>query len=141
MVIVIVASGGLLAFAYAFNEVCDAQLGRSQGIHPDSAAVNRSVFYSIVPFAGGMILLTHFSQTVLALGLLFSLLWTAYSYPIPRLKAIPIVSTLVNGIGFPLLFLIGFASARTPSFESLLFYCLLVLLEIPAQLIHEACTG
>jgi 4-hydroxybenzoate polyprenyltransferase len=139
-VMIAVASAGLLAHAYSFNEVFDSELENSCGIKKNLPGNKRSsVILSIIPMFGGLILLSQFSHTVLALGLLFSLLWTMYSYPIPRLKAVPFVSTLVNGIAFPLLFLIGFASVNTPSLGSALFFLALVLLEIPAQLIHETC--
>jgi 4-hydroxybenzoate polyprenyltransferase len=140
-VMIVAASAGLLAYAYSFNEVFDRELERLHCIRQNSAVSDDSThaLFPAVPLLGSLVLLLQFSWAVLVLGVLFSLLWTTYSYPIPRLKAIPVVGTLVNGIGFPLLFLIGFAAVRAPSFGCLWFFLALVLLGIPAQLIHEVC--
>jgi 4-hydroxybenzoate polyprenyltransferase len=139
IVIIVLGSAGLLAHAYSFNDVFDSELEASCGIKKLSSNKRRSVILSISPLLGGLLLLSQLSLTVFALGVLFSILWIMYSYPTPRLKAVPFVSTLVNGIAFPLLFLIGFASVNIPSVGCVLFFFTLVLLGMPAQLIHEIC--
>jgi len=141
--LLVIASAGLLAYAYSLNDISDRELGRQYGISPKSLSTfgskNIELSISIMPLLGSLILLAWFPFLVLALAILFAVLWTAYSFRYPRLKAVPGVCTLINGVGFPLLFLMGFASVRLPNAASALLFVTLVLLQIPAQLIHELC--
>jgi 4-hydroxybenzoate polyprenyltransferase len=135
------ASAALLAYAYSFNDVFDHQIEiPSSNRQPQANGRKaRSVVASLCPLALGIILLAQFSSTALFLGVLFSLLWAAYSYPMPRLRAIPVICTIVNGVGFPILFLIGLQSENVDPLGSAFFFSMLVFLEIPAQLVHEIC--
>jgi 4-hydroxybenzoate polyprenyltransferase len=96
----------------------------------------RGLLLSFFPAAVALMLVAWSMETAL-LGLLVLLVWALYSFPQPRLKAIPILCTITNGVGFSLFFLMGFAAVAHLSVTSLLFFCALVLLEIPGQLVHE----
>jgi 4-hydroxybenzoate polyprenyltransferase len=140
-IMILASSAGLLAYAYSLNDSYDRELEYSHcndEISGRGSNTSRALFV-IIPLVGSLILLSQFSIVLLAFGILFSMLWTMYSYPVPKLKAIPVVCTVVNGVGFPVLFLIGFAATAAPNLECTLIFLALVLLEIPAQLIHEIC--
>jgi 4-hydroxybenzoate polyprenyltransferase len=139
-ILIIAASAALLAYAYSFNDVFDRQYELPYGAHIRVNRIKtRDVLASVCPLMLGVIMLAQFSSTVLELGVLFSLLWFCYSYPRPRLRAVPIFCTAVNGVGFPILFLMGFQTVNADLFGAVFLFFALVLLEIPAQLIHEIC--
>jgi 4-hydroxybenzoate polyprenyltransferase len=138
---ILMASAGLLAYAYSLNEFYDQELEHSHR-NGQVSGTGRNTTHSlfpVIPLLASLILLSQFSIVLFAIGVLFSILWTMYSHPVLRLKAIPIVCTMVNGIGFPVLFLMGFVAGAAPTIECILIFVTLVLLEIPAQLIHEIC--
>lgn len=138
-IMITVASAGLLGYAYSFNDLHDRELADSHHENRDSATEHKTSYalFPALPLLGSLVLLSRLSLTLVVLGVSFSILWTMYSYPVPRLKAVPGVCTAVNGVGFPVLFLMGFVAGATPNLECILIFCALVLLEIPAQLIHE----
>ncbi len=140
ILIVTAGSAGVLGYAYSFNDIFDRDLQSSHVNPQNSKGSNRTklLLLSVLPMLGSLILFSQSSPTVLVLSVLSFFLWTFYSYPIPRLRAIPMVCTFVNGVGLSALFLIGFAAVRPTSAGALLFFLALVLLMIPAQLIHEA---
>ena len=133
-----IASSLLLAFAYSFNVLYDSEVESS--MLPSHNATTpgrlRGLLLSLAPAAVGLALVVRSSEAFF-MGLLFVVLWGLYSGPVLRLKAVPLLCTISNGVGFSLLFLIGLAMVATFSTSSILFFSLLVLLEIPAQLIHE----
>jgi 4-hydroxybenzoate polyprenyltransferase len=135
---VVVASSLLLAFAYSFNVLCDSELESSVRLSRKVMISDhsRGLLLSFFPAAVALTLVAWSMETVL-LGFLVLLVWSFYSFPQPRLKAIPILCTITNGVGFSLFFLMGVAAVAHLSTASLLFFCALVLLEIPGQLIHE----
>ena len=110
----------LLAYAYSFNDFCD------EGEKP----------YFIFPLALTILMLPflNFSQLILTLFSLF--IATAYSARPLRLKAKPFLSSLCNGIGFSILFLLGY-SVRTVDSTALLFFLLFFSFNMVAQFIHE----
>jgi 4-hydroxybenzoate polyprenyltransferase len=135
------ASAALLAYAYSFNDIYDKELeySRRGSLFLRARIRTKRALFPVIPLLVSLVLLSMFSLHVVILGVSFAILWAMYSYPVPRLKAIPGVCTVVNGVGFPVLFLMGFAVEAPPNLESMLIFCMLVLLEIPAQLIHEVC--
>jgi 4-hydroxybenzoate polyprenyltransferase len=110
----------LLAYAYSFNDFCD------EGKKP----------YFIFPLVLSILLLPllNFSQFILTVSFLFIV--TAYSARPLRLKAKPFLSSLCNGIGFSMLFLLGY-SVRTVDSITLLFFLLFFSFNMIAQFIHE----
>ncbi len=135
---VVVASSLLLAFAYSFNVLCDSEVESSVRLSRKAMISHhsRGLLLSFFPAAVALTLVAWSMETIL-LGLLVLLVWALYSFPPPRLKAIPVLCTITNGVGFSLLFLMGFAAVARLTSAALLFFCALVLLEIPGQLIHE----
>jgi 4-hydroxybenzoate polyprenyltransferase len=138
MLQVLIASSLFLAFAYSFNVLFDSELEALATPSHDVVVTRRPrrLLLSLSTAVAGLALLVPFLSSFL-LGLVFVFIWALYSYPVSKLKAVPILCTIINGVGFSILFLIGFASVRPLSGSSALFFGLLVLLEIPAQLIHE----
>jgi 4-hydroxybenzoate polyprenyltransferase len=110
----------LLAYAYSFNDFCD----------------EREKPYYIFPLALTILMLPflNFSQFILALFFLFIV--TAYSGRSVRLKSKPFLSSLCNGIGFSILFLLGY-SVRAVDFIALLFFLLFFSFNMVSQFIHE----
>jgi 4-hydroxybenzoate polyprenyltransferase len=135
---VLIASSLLLAFAYSFNLLCDSELESSVKLSR-KADLSRHPLQLLLSFLPGAIALTliAWSMETFLLGIVFLLVWALYSCPGPRLKAIPVLCTIANGAGFSILFLIGFAAVTRLSPASLSLFCILVLLEMPGQLIHE----
>jgi 4-hydroxybenzoate polyprenyltransferase len=135
---VLIASSLLLAFAYSFNLLCDSELESSVRLSRKAKLSHhpRELLLSFLPAVLALSLVAWSAETVL-LAIIFLLVWTLYSCPGPRLKAIPVLCTVTNGLGFSILFLMGFAAVTHLSPASLMFFCILVLLEIPGQLIHE----
>jgi 4-hydroxybenzoate polyprenyltransferase len=140
-IMILAASAGLLGYAYSLNEFYDQELERSHrnGQVSGTGRNTSHALFLALPLLGSFILLLQLSVVHFAIGVLFSILWTMYSCPVLRLKAFPVVCTMVNGVGFPVLFLMGFVAAAAPTLECILIFVTLVLLEIPAQLIHEIC--
>jgi len=135
---VVVSSSLLLAFAYSFNVLCDSELESSVRLSREVRISHhsRGLLLSFFPAAVALLLVSWSKETVL-LGFLVLVLWALYSSPHPRLKAIPVLCTITNGVGFSLLFLMGYTAVAPLSAPALFFFCALVLLEIPGQLIHE----
>jgi 4-hydroxybenzoate polyprenyltransferase len=109
-----------LAYIFSINDYFDKNLKQKYFILP--------LFFLIPLFP----ILNNLQKIIL---LIFSFLFTLYSTKPPRLKSIPIIGTLLNGIGFSLLFLFGYW--YIPINFPLLFFLLLIVLNCTAQLIHE----
>jgi 4-hydroxybenzoate polyprenyltransferase len=91
---VVVASSLLLAFAYSFNVLCDSELESSVRLSRKAVISDhpRGLLLSFFPAAVALMLVAWSMETAL-LGLLVLLVWALYSFPQPRLKAIPILCT------------------------------------------------
>jgi 4-hydroxybenzoate polyprenyltransferase len=111
-------SSGLLAYAFSFNDYCDIK--------------NRKRYF-LAPLFLSFLLLPLFEVSQIILTLVFIVIVTIYSAEPFRLKKIPFISSLCNGIGFFILFFIGYNKIGL----GLLFGVLLFTLQIPSQLIHE----
>jgi 4-hydroxybenzoate polyprenyltransferase len=111
-------SSGLLAYAFSFNDYCDIK--------------NRKKYFLIPPFLS-FLLLPLFKISQMILTLVFIVIVTIYSAEPFRLKKIPFISSLCNGIGFLILFLIGYNKVGL----GLFFGVLLFTLQMPSQFIHE----
>jgi 4-hydroxybenzoate polyprenyltransferase len=110
----------LLAYAYSFNDFCD----------------ERKKPYFIFPLALTILMLPFLNFSQLILALLFLFIVTVYSGRPLRLKAKPFLSSLCNGIGFSILFLLGY-SVKTLDSVALLFFLLFFSFNMIAQFVHE----
>lgn len=124
LIAVLAGTALCLAYAYSLNEVMDRRLPASKLIFP-AATLPLLVLCCL--------LLTGHRRWALVIAVV---LWTLYSLPPIRLKALPVICTLINGVGFPLLYVVGL---RRLEGRVLLFATVLVCLMVAAQLIHELC--
>jgi len=122
LALVLVATALSLAYAFSLNEVFDLNLPRAKLLYP---------LATLPPLALALWPLHGHRRHVLVAA---TLIWTAYSAPVPRIKSIPVLNTLANGVGFALFYLAG---SRTIGARPALFAASLACLVIGAQLIHE----
>jgi hypothetical protein len=123
LLIKIVISGLLLAFAFSWNEFFDRKFSKKR------------VFFPLTPLFLILLLVKFLNPATKILTLLFFLVALLYSLPPIRLKSYPFIGTFCNAFGFSLLFLIG-----VDNFENqivLPLYLGLFSLLCVAQLIHE----
>jgi 4-hydroxybenzoate polyprenyltransferase len=91
----------------------------------------------ILPLIFAILMLPFFNTIQIILSLIFLIIVTAYSaYPL-RLKAKPFISTLCNGFGFTILFLLGYFVTLSLNLDGVLFTLLFFSFNTVAQLIHE----
>ncbi len=111
----------LLATAYSLNEIFDRKLCKK---------------YVLIPLSLGILALTISNLTSFKIFEVVLLLLIAITYSIPplRLENVPLVCTLLNGIGFALLFSLGLTHV---TFESILLVFFVFLNAIGFQLVHE----
>lgn len=109
----------LLSYAYSFNDYYDKH--------------EKKKFF-ILPLIFSFLFLSLFNIFQIIISLIFLIIVTFYSLHPFRWKAKPFISSLCNGIGFTLLFWLGYS---TFDFIGLLFSLLLFSLEMVAQFIHE----
>jgi 4-hydroxybenzoate polyprenyltransferase len=114
------AAAGVLGHGFAYNTQRDQRLTSGAGWYLGPLILALGTL-PLLPWLGRLAVLA-----LLALSLL-------YSGP-PRLKRLPLLSTLLNALGFPLLLLLG---AARPTAAHLLLLGLLVPWIIAVQLIHE----
>ena len=124
LVPVLASTALCLAYAYSLNDVMDRHLPRRRLAYPAA---------TLPLLAVCAVLLTGHRRWVLLAAVAT---WTLYSSPPVRLKSVPIIGTLTNGIGFPLFYLLGL---RQLEGRALLFAGMLGCLLVAAQLIHELC--
>jgi len=110
----------LLAYAYSLNDYYDKKTKK----------------YFILPLVLSLLFLTFLNFIQIILSLLFLIIFTLYSAKPIRFKSLPFVCTILNGIGFILLFFIGYFKTTLIS-NNIFFFLPLFTLEIVAQLIHE----
>jgi len=130
-----------LAYLYSVNSCFDIETDRETG-------VDNLISQGAISFRQGCLL----SAFPLMMAVLFSLLvatgtfpfllialaiGTAYSAPPIRLKAVPVLCTIVNGATLSLLFLVGYTSFSALTLGALQLFIYLCLLEMPSQLVHE----
>lgn len=120
LVLALLAGAGLLSAAYAHND------------HHDLGRQTHRLWYLLplflaVPLAGLL------SPAARVGGLLFVVTAALYSGP-PRLKAVPLVGTLLNALGFPMLCLLGVAEMNRAAWS---LVGLTGLWMASAQLVHE----
>lgn len=113
-------SAFILSFAYSLNEYYDKNKGKFK-------------FFPYFPLFLSFFFLSGLTLTQILSYLFFIIIFYFYSAP-PRLKGVPFLGSFLNGIGFSLLFLLGYG--RLDLFACF-FSLLLFSLEMPAQLIHE----
>ena len=121
LVLALLAGAGLLSAAYAHNDHHD--LGR--GTHR---------LWHLLPLLAAAPLVVMLSPAARVGALLFVVTAALYSGP-PRLKAVPLVGTLLNALGFPMLCLLGVAEMNRAAWS---LVGLTGLWMASAQLVHEA---
>jgi len=122
LALVLVSTALSLAYAYSLNDVVDLGLPRRKLLYP---------LAMLPPLALTLWRLGGHRRWVFVAA---ALTWTAYSLPVPRIKSVPMLNTLTNGVGFSLFYLAG---ARVLGVRPVLFAASLACLVIGAQLIHE----
>jgi 4-hydroxybenzoate polyprenyltransferase len=112
----------LLAYAFSFNNFYDKREKRK---------------FFILPLILSFLFLPLFNIFQIIISLIFLIIVTFYSLHPFRWKAKPFISSLYNGFGFTLIFLLGYFV--TPTFEigGLLFSVLFFCFNMVAQFIHE----
>jgi 4-hydroxybenzoate polyprenyltransferase len=111
------SASSLLAYAFSLNDYYDGDLERKIFLFP------------LLCYLAGLPLLNWVQMII---SLIFLFIFTAYSHPSTRLKGKPLFSTFANSVSFSLLFLLGSSFANSP-----FIFLTLVLLNTPAQLLHE----
>lgn len=110
----------LLAYSFSFNDFCDE--GKKA--------------YFIFPLILSILFLPLLNFSQIFLTVFFLLIVTIYSAKQVRLKAKPFFSSLCNGVGFSILFLLGY-STKAFDFVVFLLFLLFFSFNIVAQFIHE----
>jgi len=111
----------LLGYAYSLNDFYDRKTTGK---------------YFLIPLLLSLILLLTLNFLQILVAVTFLVIVTIYSAEPFRLKKVPIVVTLLNGVGFSLLFLLGYWSQPSSAFPTE-FFIILLFLNLSAQLIHE----
>ncbi len=122
LILSFLASFFLGCFSFSLNEVRDRNLPSSY---------HKYIILPLIPLFLILLFLDPF-RIIIILTLVF--LAFVYSSPPFSLKKIPVVGTLINAIGFPLLIFLG---AGKVGRDTPLLYLLYFFLSLPAQLIHE----
>jgi 4-hydroxybenzoate polyprenyltransferase len=111
----------MLAFAYSFNDYFDKKLKNKTFILP------LLLSFVFLPFLNNFQLIFYF---------LFIFIFVLYSWPVTYLEGRPFFSTILNSVGFLLIFFLPFRNIgkflELSNFSLLLFF-----LNSAAQIIHE----
>lgn len=110
----------MLSYAFSFNDFWD----------------KKRKAYFIFPLFLSFLLFSLFNTIQIVLASIFLLIVTLYSYKPLKLKAKPFFSSFCNGIGFSLLFLLGY-SVRNLDQRSVIFFFFFFSLNMVAQFLHE----
>jgi 4-hydroxybenzoate polyprenyltransferase len=113
-------SAFLLAYAFSFNDFCD----------------KRKKAYFILPLFLSILFFPLLNITQIILSSIFLLIVIFYSAKPLRLKAKPFFSSLCNGVGFSIIFLLGY-SVISFDVYGFIFSLFLFCFNMIAQLIHE----
>ncbi|MDI6826390.1 MAG: UbiA prenyltransferase family protein [Candidatus Aenigmarchaeota archaeon] len=120
LLILLLAGSFMLAYAYSFNDFWD----------------KRKKAYFVLPLVLSILIIPFLNQTQILLALIFLFIVTIYSAKPIRLKAKPFLSSFCNGIGFSVLFLLGY-SVKSLDFRGFIFFLLFFCFNMVAQFIHE----
>jgi 4-hydroxybenzoate polyprenyltransferase len=115
-------AGFLLAYAYSLNDFYDKKM---------------KIRFFLFPLFYVLLVLIFFNVIQIIVSSLFLFVVTTYSSEPFRFKAKPFISSICNGIGFSLLFLLGYFYVPTIDLSGILFFLLLFSLGMIAQFIHE----
>jgi len=110
----------LLAYSFSLNDFCDE--GKKA--------------YFIFPLILSILFLPLLNFSQIFLSVFFLFIVTIYSAKPVRLKAKPFFSSLCNGVGFSMLFLLGH-STKAFDFVAFLLFLLFFSFNMVAQFIHE----
>lgn len=110
------------SYAFSLNEICEEGFGGKRLFYPLISLLFTVPFFFIF---------SSYRTVILSICIILSLI---YSSPFPELKSKPILCTLCNAAGDPLLFLLGCSKIDD---TVILFYFMLFFLISSAQLIHE----
>lgn len=119
----------LLSFAYSFDKYYDRT--------KNNRAFDKKLIPSIASMIASVIYASYLSNTILSLTVIDILIVIFYVLPPFRLKGAPIFVTVLNSLGFTMLFLIGYSTNSNINSNTLLFSGLIALIMIPIQLVHE----
>jgi len=111
----------LLAYAFSLNDFFDK--------HEEKK-------FFLLPLILSLLILPLFNSLQMTFSFLFLFIVTFYSMPPLRFKTKPFISSFCNGIGFMLLFFIGY-SVQNFTFKGILFGLLFFSFNMVAQFIHE----
>lgn len=112
----------LLAYAYSLNDFYDK--------------LEKKKFF-ILSLILTFLLLPFFNYFQIIISVIFLIIVTFYSaYPF-RWKAKPFISSFCNGIGFTLIFLLGYFVTQSFNLNGILFTLLFFCFNMVAQFIHE----
>jgi 4-hydroxybenzoate polyprenyltransferase len=128
----------VLAFGYLLNGIADRHMDdpAKNALAGDRGAAGRAVLLAIA-LAAAALVLSAFGPAV-ALGATLVCLASGSLYSIgPRLKAYPVLGTLMNGTHFAPLLLVGAAPSGAPGGVGVLALTFVALL-LQNQLLHEA---
>jgi len=127
----------ILAYGYLLNSVADRRTDRDARKNPFIAPGAGEYQYSLTVLIAASLLLAGLSPWPARLATLACLV-LGYLYSMgPRLKSIPIASTLANVCGFTALLLVGVQGSSLPPLVGYLALSFAALL-LQNQLIHEA---
>lgn len=122
IIIYILLGASLLAYAYSLNDFYDKH--------------EKKKFF-VLPFILSFLLFPFFNVIQIIVSLIFLLIVTFYSvYPF-RWKSKPTISSLCNGFGFTIIFLLGYFYKPTLYLDGVLFSLLFFSFNMIAQIIHE----
>ncbi len=116
-----------LAYAFSFNEIFEEYRNPSKAV--------KILLLSIVPLLLSVSILPLTSPEFQLPMSMFLFLFTIYSLPRFGLKSVPFISSLLNTIGFSLLFLSG--SGFNLDLYSTMFLFLCCSFQLVSQLVHE----
>jgi 4-hydroxybenzoate polyprenyltransferase len=112
----------LLAYAFSLNDFYDNQQKKK---------------FFVLPLIFSFLLLTFFNIFQIVLSIIFLIIVTFYSaYPF-KWKEKPFISSICNGIGFTIIFLLGYFYMPNLNLDGILFALLFFSFNMVAQFIHE----
>jgi len=110
----------MLSYAFSFNDFWD----------------NGKKAYFVFPLFLSFLLFPFLNMMQILLASIFLFIVTIYSLKPIRLKAKPFLSSLCNGVGFTILFLLGYC-LQSLDIKGLIFFMLFFCFNMVAQFIHE----
>ncbi len=132
-IVVMLLSSLYLAYGYLLNDSFDVY----KKIKETTSKFKKMISLSYIILLFNICVALYFRKEAVIIILAGAMLSFVYSAPPLLLKAKPFIGTLLNAIGFGLLFLIGYPVSKYSFDIPAYFFMFFFLVMIPIQLIHE----